>query len=140
MELGLNLLWLLLAMASVAIWRRQRSRSLRRQQLLGWRGLIAIGCVLVLLFPVISITDDLHAEQAMIEDSNPVKRTLRGWGTSHASSNLGKLSHPALRSIPSPSSSKFNLILGYVNPTRSELARSLALTPVASRGPPPVQH
>jgi hypothetical protein len=33
-------------------------------------GILALGCVLVLLFPVISLTDDLHAEQVSLEDSS----------------------------------------------------------------------
>jgi len=31
---------------------------------------LALACALVLLFPVISLTDDLHAEQAPMEDSS----------------------------------------------------------------------
>jgi hypothetical protein len=33
-------------------------------------GILALACALVLLFPVISLTDDLHAEQAAMEDSS----------------------------------------------------------------------
>ena len=36
--------------------------------------LSALGCALVLLFPVISATDDLHAMRAEMEESSPGKR------------------------------------------------------------------
>ena len=36
--------------------------------------LSALGCAVVLLFPVISATDDLHAMRAEMEESSPGKR------------------------------------------------------------------
>lgn len=38
--------------------------------------LLALGCVLVLLFPVISATDDLHAMRAEVEESSVSKRSV----------------------------------------------------------------
>jgi hypothetical protein len=138
MELGLNLLWLSLAVVALAIWRRQSSRLLRRQRLLGSHGLIAIGCTLAFLFPVISITDDLHAEQAIIEDSNPAKRALRGWGAHHASPNPGKLSHPAVPGAPSQLYRQACLILGYLSLLRANFVRPVSLTRLAARAPPSI--
>jgi hypothetical protein len=77
MELLLNLLWLMLALPGVLILRRQ-PLSLPG----GWRRscprcLIILGCVLVLLFPVVSATDDLHSASLEIEESTPAKRIAK---------------------------------------------------------------
>lgn len=59
MELGLNIAWLLLCMTLMALWMRY---ARRRHQCSGPnRGmqLMALAIVLLLLFPVISVSDDL---------------------------------------------------------------------------------
>jgi hypothetical protein len=69
MELLLNLVWLLLVMPAYYLWRNardaQRCTGLRSLQFL-----LALGCGLVLLFPVVSATDDLHAVRAEMEESS----------------------------------------------------------------------
>jgi hypothetical protein len=69
-ELLLNLTWLAIAIAAVAAYLRPH-RGERRDFLLG---LGALFCVLVLLLPAISITDDLHFEAFAVEDSSTNKR------------------------------------------------------------------
>lgn len=93
MELALNLFWLLLAVTSVALWGRRSSSRGGRRPRLPLLGAIALGSALVILFPVISVSDDLHAQQAVLEDSNPLKRTLRQAHDSFSGS--GKLRHAA---------------------------------------------
>jgi len=79
MELLLNLAWLLLALPAYWLWRRgTEARVPRRVSSL--QCLLALGCVLVLLFPVISASDDLHAMRAEMEESSPSKRTVRQAG------------------------------------------------------------
>lgn len=70
MELLLNLIWTALAIAAFAAFAIGRRRSS------SWivpspyaRALCGLACVLVLLFPVVSATDDLHPTQAMVEDA-----------------------------------------------------------------------
>jgi len=77
MELLLNLLWLALLLPAVLIWRRQSTspRSSRYQS--RFRAIILLGCLLVLLFPVVSATDDLHPLSNEIEESNPCRRTVK---------------------------------------------------------------
>ena len=65
MENFLNYCWLLLALAALSAWLGLASRR-RRTSL----GLIALLCVLTLMFPVISATDDLHPVAQAIEDSS----------------------------------------------------------------------
>ena len=72
MELLLNLIWLVLALGSLWAYLRAFTRD-RRQFLLGLGALL---CILVLLLPAISITDDLHLDAVAVEDSSAVKRAL----------------------------------------------------------------
>lgn len=83
MELLLNLFWLLLAVPAYWLWRRS-GNARARHRLHAVHVLLALGCVLVLLFPVVSATDDLHAMRAEIEESPASKRSIR-----HASSDKG---------------------------------------------------
>src|SRR5277367_2491761 len=96
MELLLNLAWMLLALPAYWLWRRGAgSRGVSALQ-----GLLALGCVLVLLFPVISASDDLHAMRAEMEDSSISKRTVRqASGDKHSACNrLQGCSAPAASS------------------------------------------
>jgi hypothetical protein len=73
LELLLNLLWLLLALPACWLWRHGRTAPNERK----FSCILALGCALVLLFPVISATDDLHAMRAEMEESAPNKRGVR---------------------------------------------------------------
>jgi hypothetical protein len=78
MELLLNLAWLLLALPAYWLWQRAAAGARLRRRFSPLQGLLALGCVLVLLFPVISASDDLHAMRAEMEDSSSTnKRTVR---------------------------------------------------------------
>src|SRR6202140_5730746 len=72
MELFLNLCWLSLLAPACLLW-RQRSSSDREVRTLLF--LCALGCAFVLLFPVISASDDLHAMRPEMEES---ERAFRG--------------------------------------------------------------
>jgi hypothetical protein len=63
MELALNLAWFVLAVAMVLLWLRQSKRSP-----CGRRGqVVALGVLLFILLPAISMTDDLLAAQKPAE-------------------------------------------------------------------------
>jgi hypothetical protein len=97
MELGLNLFWLLLIMASL-VW-RLKSRWPRHQSKTSRHSLVAMGCALTILFPVISLTDNLHGEQAVLEDSS--SRVLKKCSAIGISSNQTKLlTSPACLAAP----------------------------------------
>ena len=62
METILNLVWVAVALASTVLWflrwplcKRKPTGRVRAE-------VIALGCAILLLFPVISLTDDLHPE------------------------------------------------------------------------------
>jgi hypothetical protein len=72
MELLLNLAWLLLALPAYWLWRA--SRNAPAQRFTSLQCLLALGCALFILFPVISATDDLCAMRNEIEESPAGKR------------------------------------------------------------------
>jgi hypothetical protein len=76
MELLLNLAWLLLALPAFWLWRSSRS-SPDGRKFTALQCLLALGCILVILFPVVSATDDLRAMRNEIEESPASKRNIR---------------------------------------------------------------
>jgi hypothetical protein len=87
MELFLNLCWLSLLLPAWLLWRQRISSTGSVNPGRGQAGsplvfVCALGCALILLFPVISASDDLHAMRPEMEES---KRASRHCGcTSHA--------------------------------------------------------
>jgi hypothetical protein len=93
MELLLNLVWLLLALPAYWLWRRGAgARAARRITALQF--LLALSCALVLLFPVISATDDLHAMRAEMEESATSKRAVRQAGGEKNAAWVNRLQGP----------------------------------------------
>jgi hypothetical protein len=83
MELLLNLLWLTLAIPAIWVWLRQSLPGKRSHLVGGISAIILLGCVLLLLFPVVSASDDLHAMGTEIEESCPSKRIVKQASTQH---------------------------------------------------------
>lgn len=77
MELLLNLLWLTLALPSIWMWRRESVAQWRGRRFSRIRPFLLFACVLLLLFPVVSATDDLHALRQEVEESGPSKRLVK---------------------------------------------------------------
>jgi hypothetical protein len=91
MELFLNLCWLSLLLPAWLLWRQRTSASGSGH--LAARPLVfacALGCVLVLLFPMISATDDLHPMRSEMEES---KRAFRH--PDHCACTIHALTHSA---------------------------------------------
>jgi hypothetical protein len=76
MELFLNLLWLALVVPALLIWRQQSSSKILWHPR-SFRAIVLLGCLLVLLFPVVSATDDLHPIHNEIEESSPSRRAVK---------------------------------------------------------------
>jgi len=92
MENLLNFCWLLLALAALLAWHFQATHVRRPNQHLQF---VALLCVLALMFPVISATDDLHPAPQAIEDSS--KRTQKvGIAVKWAATHLNDRIAPAL--------------------------------------------
>src|ERR1700741_2516436 len=76
MELLLNFVWLLLALPAFWLWRGSKTATDGRR-FTALQCLLALGCMLVILFPVVSATDDLHAMRSEMEESPASKRAIR---------------------------------------------------------------
>jgi hypothetical protein len=77
MELLLNLFWLTLAVPALWMWCRKSVYGKDRQRFDGIRPVLLLGCALMLLFPVVSATDDLHAMRQEMEESSPSNRIVK---------------------------------------------------------------
>jgi hypothetical protein len=86
MELLLNLVWLLTAIAALLLLLGCSPQD-RKQFLLG---VGALCCAVLLLFPAISASDDLHAQAVLAEDSIAAKRLA------NSSGHLAPIHHFAL--------------------------------------------
>jgi hypothetical protein len=78
MELLLNLAWLLVG--GIALWSFLGSPSKGKRQFLF--ALIALSCAILLLYPAISVSDDLNFLAFVSEESNASKRLLSAVQTS----------------------------------------------------------
>jgi hypothetical protein len=115
MELLLNLAWLLLAVPGYWLWRRSANERGARH-VTSLQCLLALGCGLVLLFPVISATDDLHAMRAEMEESSSSKRAVRQAASEKNSVHVNRLQGPpALLAdalwMPAPEAGSLDLVV-----------------------------
>jgi hypothetical protein len=81
MELFLNLCWLSLLLPAYLLWRRRAlvasvRTTGRHAQITPLVFMCVLGCALVLLFPVISASDDLHAMRPEMEESERAFRHI----------------------------------------------------------------
>jgi len=128
MELLLNLAWLLLALPAGWLWRRTRLNHAQRHSG-SLQCLLALACALVVLFPVISATDDLRAMRTEMEESPASKRGLR-----QASLDRGPLGNSSLQAQPAILLASISLRLGA---DHAELTFPQVLTPMV---PSPVLY
>lgn len=74
-ELVLNLVWLAVAIYAavrLTMWCSRQPRGSRKV----WTGIIATACLVALLFPIISVTDDLSNDATVIEETRAVRRAF----------------------------------------------------------------
>ena len=95
METILNLLWLTIALGAIGVWRFRWLPSRRHSRTRVCREAIALLCALALLFPAISLTDDLHPESVAVD---------AGWGKRNGSQLFAHFSQ--LRLVAANSSGK----------------------------------
>lgn len=92
MELFLNLCWVSLLLPGYLLWRERMSSG---RPAAPFVFLSTLGCALILLFPVISATDDLHAIRPEMEES---ERACRQAG--HRVCAFHALTHSAQPILP----------------------------------------
>jgi hypothetical protein len=99
MELLLNIVWVLVATGVFGMWRAHwvtQRRWTRRDSLREWT---AIAVALVLLFFAVSMTDDLHHEMALSEESATSRRNLSVSVGPFATLHSGLARHPSCLAI-----------------------------------------
>lgn len=127
MEIVLNLVWILLAVVLVRLWLHYAPRngvSLRTQ-------VAALAMLIVILFPVISVTDDLQIAQNPAELDCCARRN-------HAVSCSHSI-HPMAASISQPVYAEPSFgFLGFVGPLGFPVPTvdNPALAPIQNRPPP----
>ena len=94
MELFLNLCWLMLALPAYWMWRHE-SEGRDGPRLRRLRSFVLLACVLMLLFPVISATDDMHAMRPEIEESSSSKQIARHIAADKSASPRVAIGSPA---------------------------------------------
>jgi hypothetical protein len=126
MELALNLAWLLLAIVLVRLWtvHGPRCGAGRRMQV------AALAMLLLILFPVISATDDLIAAQNPAEVESTVRRDHAG--NPHSILTIPFALPPSPVSFSLPAAHCSGLAPGPVDFT----VACVALAPIQNRPPP----
>jgi hypothetical protein len=110
MELLLNLCWLSLALPAYWLWRRGQTSTVQSPHFPHLGYVLVLGCMLMLLFPVVSATDDLHAMRPEVEESNPSKHLARQ-SDHHPSTGINVVGGPwALLVLDSLFSGEFRAI------------------------------
>ncbi len=122
MELLLNICWLALVLAAVLLQRRE-------PHVARTRAVLALACAALLMFPAISITDDLHPSDGPFEDAS--KRTARTVPTPRVMPALPALAPVAVTCDPQ--------IRAYeaVSEAVTRLVEDALLPPLPGRAPPP---
>lgn len=90
MELLLNLFWLTLALPALWLWRRESVFAQGCRRFDRVRSCLLLSCVLMLLFPVVSATDDLHALGQEMEESSSSKRLVKPAASDKSTTGLSK--------------------------------------------------
>jgi len=88
MELLLNIFWLGLVVPAMCIWRSHSRSCQERGFCPRARAFVLLACVLTLLFPVVSATDDLHPMRPEMEESNPFKRVVKAGANGYSGVRL----------------------------------------------------
>jgi len=102
MELFLNLCWLSLLVPAYFLWQRKTATTGTNHAPASAHpvGFVcALGCAFVLLFPVISASDDLHAMRPEMEESESSLRGANRVCTSHALAHSAQAILPAAASL-----------------------------------------
>jgi hypothetical protein len=137
MELLLNLAWVGLALAGFALLAVNRSRASESARAPSNRQkIIAMTCTVVILFFVISMTDDLHEQQMAVEESRSSRITTEGASPSRASAH--PIVVPAFLLFFPPTRISFDLsaVRKLLEPLEVSFTATLARRSLCLRAPP----
>jgi hypothetical protein len=96
METFLNLAWAMLGVVGVCLWARVERRSGTERRL----PLIALAMLVVILFPVISVSDDLWSIQNPAETDSCLRRAHPGQGVHSIFWDFAAFAVPSFAQFP----------------------------------------
>ncbi len=125
LELSLNLLWLTVSLLLVGLWiRHGRAGSSRTRQAL------TLAMVLLLLLPVISMSDDLVSAQNPAETDTLLRKASDG-------THRHLAVHPALYTVPAPLTQPLLPQLALLLPAQPSTTGAPGFSPAHAARPPP---
>jgi len=136
MELLLNLLWLTLALPAFWVWRRDHLGIDHCSSSHRARTFVLLACVLMLLFPVISATDDLHAVQSEMEEANPLKRVVKQPVSSASASGMPNAGDFLAGSVSPPTKGSADEVFGLVSVLSIRVPAQARFRLIPARAPP----
>lgn len=138
MEFALNAFWVLVGFVSFLLWwpRESRARTSRRNRYDSLCRVATLACALVFLFPVISLTDDLHPEPFVVEEGNFSRRALRGKGHHHASLISHPPAPPPVYMVLPDLFSFRSVVIGSISPIDTIAPTAVLVRPSEGRAPP----
>jgi len=137
MELALNLVWVIIAAASYArLFRDLAGRETRHSRVPSRsQCTIALTCALAILFPVISLTDDLHEMQATAEEASSSGLVIKQSVASHSPAP-GRAVHQALFILAPLVANSHWSVLGVLTGLQERRSESGSYLLAVGRAPP----
>ncbi|HLJ15890.1 MAG TPA: hypothetical protein VKV15_15435 [Bryobacteraceae bacterium] len=137
METFLNLVWLAVTVAAVCLWRYRWAGSRQHPTYSRRMEVVAIICVLALLFPVISLTDDLHPEMVPADTvSSKRNHCLLAAQGPHAAHSKSSLNAHSFFAIPGRAPSGFEPVFAGIVSAGEVLPSRFLSAPGSGRSPP----
>lgn len=135
MEIALNIIWLLLIVPAVWVYRRQEpGRVDQSRRFARLAPLLVLSCVIVLLFPVISASDDLHAMRFEMEEPG-AQRWVKQLAGSQACS-VFQSGSALIRASSTMCGQRNDSVCGQVSLFAPSLFAEATVSEFASRAPP----
>jgi hypothetical protein len=139
MELFLNILWVLIAIGALGVWRihwKREECSGKVKPLQEWT---AFACALVFIFFAVSLSDDLHAAVILSDDSSGGRHPLLVWDCAHAKHPSAAKEHARPGTAPPGTAHPAPLqITALTAPAMIHLCPYLEADIRAGRSPPPL--
>jgi hypothetical protein len=137
MELFLNILFAVIAIEALIIWRidwSHQERQAPRKALQEWTAFV---CALVFIFFAVSLSDDLRADAILTDACSKDRRHALVWDSSHATHADAHQTHAAAAAVPVHAIFCENLrVAGRIVPVPAHVDRSLDKDPCVGRSPP----
>jgi hypothetical protein len=137
METFLNVVWVLLVVVALCVWQRRWVRQKggsRRNSIQEWTAFV---CVMVLMFYVVSMTDDLHPEILLCDGCSTGRRTSLVRPCAHRSSTKAQApSSPSAAILPRVNSPNSLSTAGVIAPPAQSAILFFAGDRSIARAPP----